>query len=75
MKPMFILAALLAACVGCSTGIQPDAIEGLIQKVGERHDAMLDGTLDPKTISAADKVTYKRSTEILNKIVAEAKKK
>jgi hypothetical protein len=75
VKKLLVLAAILLAGAGCSTGIQPDAIEGLIKKVGERHDAMLDGTLDPKTVSAADKATYKRSVEILNKIVAEAKKK
>ena len=69
-----LLAVLLLGSAGCSSGIRAEAIEGLVGDVAARHDAMLDGTLDPKTLSAEDKATFKRSTRILLEIVKEAKK-
>ena len=75
MRKLMVSALLLLACAGCSKGmIRADAIDGLVRQVTERHDAMLNGTLDPKTISEADKATFKRSTFLLNEVVREAKK-
>jgi hypothetical protein len=76
MKRIFAPLLLVALLVlsGCSSVIRAEAIEGLVEDVAARHDALLDGTLDPKTISAADKATFKRSTMILRTVVKEAKK-
>lgn len=74
MRKLLVLAILVFSCAGCYTGIRPDAIDGLVRKVSERHDAMLNGTLDPKTISPEDKATFLRSTQLLNAVVDEAKK-
>ena len=70
---MFVLLPL-GLLGGCHTGeIRADAIHGSVQIICDRHDAMIDGKLDPKTISEADKATYKRSTELLRKVVNEAR--
>lgn len=75
MKKLLVLAVLLLAGAGCTKGtIHADAIDGLVEKISERHDAMLDGTLDPKTISEADKATFKRSTALIREIIQAAKK-
>lgn len=75
MKKLFVLAVLLLAGAGCSKGtIRADAIDGLIRQVSDRHDALLNGTLDPKTISEADKATFLRSTYLLKEVVKEAQK-
>lgn len=60
--------------IGCSKGmIRADAIAPLTTDVCDRHDAILTGKLDPKTISEADKATYLRSSALLRKALQEAK--
>lgn len=75
MKKLLCIAVLLIVAVGCSKGtVRADAIDGLVDKIAERHDAMLNGTLDPKSVSPEDKATYLRSTQILKEILKEAQK-
>jgi len=75
MKKLMLGAILLAALSGCCKGhISADAIDGLVRKVSDRHDAMLNGTLDPKSVSPEDKATYLRSTELLRQALREAQK-
>lgn len=66
----------LSLAVGCSQKgyVRADAIDGSLISVCDRHDKMLKGELDPKSISEADKKTYLRTSELLRKAVAEAKK-
>lgn len=69
---LLLLAIVLPFAVGgCHRGeIQADAIAPLIEDVSARHDKLV--TKDP-TISDADKATYLRSTELLRRVVKEAK--
>jgi len=66
------LGLILAGC-GDKGYIRAEAIDGLVDKVSERHDAMLNGTLDPKSVSPEDKATYLRSTQILREAINAAK--
>lgn len=67
-----ILAALLLTSTGCAKHtISVDAIDSLITIVSARHDAYIDAD---KTLDAGKKADYKRSTALLNAVVAEAKK-
>tara|TARA_R100001086_G_scaffold87122_4_gene42593 strand:+ start:5054 stop:5314 length:261 start_codon:yes stop_codon:yes gene_type:complete len=63
------VATLVTSCTGPKGCIQVENAGPLIRKVTERHDQMLNGELDPSTISEADKASYLRSSEILNGIV------
>jgi hypothetical protein len=70
---VIVVALLLAGC-GSKGYIRADAIDGLVEKVTVRHDALLKGELDPKDISAEDKATFLRSAELLRQAVKEAQK-
>jgi hypothetical protein len=60
---------------GCSKGmIHVDAIADLTTDVCDRHDKLIQGTLDPKAMSEADKATFLRSSALLRKVLQEAKK-
>jgi len=86
---MKILAFKLVALVlalgvagGCCGGtIKASAIGDLVDKVSDRHDALLDRIPDVNgdgkvdAADEADKATYKRSTKLLKEVVAEAKKR
>lgn len=75
-RSMVLLVVLLLPGLlgGCTTGmVRADAIEGLVQKVCDRHDRLLKGELDPKALGEDDRATYLRSTELLRKTVAAAK--
>jgi hypothetical protein len=70
-----LIAALLVCGLGCSKGmIRADAIDGLVNKVCDRHDALLTGAADPASISDEDKATYLRSTRLLRELLKEAQK-
>lgn len=57
----------------CNKGmVRADAIQGLNSDVCDRHDRMIRGQLDPKTLSEADRATYLRSSELLRKALREA---
>jgi hypothetical protein len=72
---MLLVAALISMVAGCCKGhINADAIERSVKIVTERHDKMLKGEIDPKSVSAEDKATFLRTTELLRKVVDEAKK-
>jgi len=71
---VIVLVMLPLFMIGCTKGmIRADAIDGLTTDVCDRHDAMISGKIDPKTISEADKATYLRSTLLLRKVLQEAK--
>lgn len=62
---------LLPACAG--TMIDVSRVGPLIDNVADRHDAMVNGTLDPATITPEDKATFLRSTELLRAVVNQAR--
>ena len=67
----FLIVALLClpACKGMQEGyIHVDAVEGTMTRIMDRHDAMLNGTLDPATISEEQKTTDLRDTAIIRKV-------
>jgi len=74
----------LGSVAGCSKGmISVDAVDGLTTDVCDRHDKILRGELDPKDLNGDGKVdekddakraTYLRSTELLRKVLSEARK-
>lgn len=79
MKSKFgFIAVLLAllflpACAGQATSLNVSNVGGLIDDLCNRHDEMLNGTLDPKTISVEDKASYLRSSNILRQTVQQAR--
>lgn len=69
--PVAVLAAFL--CTSCATHtLDAGKVAPLIRKVTERHDQMLNGTLDPATIDPMDKQSYLRSSSLLNRLLDEA---
>lgn len=56
---------------GCSSQqtIQAPAIDDLIHATTMRHDAMIQGTLDPKNMTPEDKAIYLRSSSALRAVV------
>lgn len=78
-----LLSALLALGVGgcCGGSIKAASIEDLVEKVSKRHDSLLDRTPDVNgdgivnEVDVADKATLKRSSELLRRVVSEAKGK
>lgn len=61
---LFLLCLALTSCQ--STGmIDASNIAPTLRPVLERHEAVLSGQLDPATISAEDKITYRRSSYLL----------
>lgn len=72
---VFVLVPL-SVLGGCCTGtIKASEVDPLWGDVCNRHDKLVKGELDPKSISEADKATYLRSTQILRQILSEAQKK
>lgn len=69
---LFLVAVTLPLILGacCRGHISADAVAPLIEDVSALHDKLV--TKDP-AISDADKATYLRSTELLRKVVKEAK--
>lgn len=80
---LLLVVAILGAVAGCTQGmIRADAIDGSIDLVTKRHDAMLLGKLDPKDLNGdgkvdekdeADRRTYLRTSELLRYTVGQAK--
>lgn len=68
---LFIIPALMLA--SCQTGmVRANAIDGPIKRIAARHDAYV--ILD-ESLSDDEKAIYLRTTELLKRIVAEAKKR
>jgi uncharacterized protein HemX len=60
---------------GCGGGqIRAEAVDGLVRQVSDRHDKLVKGELKASEISEADRATYLRSTELLRKVLDEARK-
>lgn len=75
-KALIVLFALALPLfgAGCQKGmIRADAIAGLVEDVSNRHDKLLKGEIKPETVSAQDKETFLRSTELLRRTVKEAR--
>jgi len=81
---VLVVAVLLGLLVGCAPKgyIKASAVDHLITKVCDRHDALLKGEMDPKDVDGdgdvdgddeADKGTYLRSTKLLRHVVSTAK--
>jgi hypothetical protein len=70
--PFLFVIAIVFVAPGCMRKgyVKVSAIEGLVDKVSTRHDAYVDAD---DSLSDLKKRTYKRSTELLRKVVAEAK--
>lgn len=62
----FLFLALFAL-TSCQTQgmIQASNVEQTLRPVLERHEAILAGQLDPSTISAEDKISFRRSGYLL----------
>lgn len=69
MKKLMTLIALLAlfAMTSCQSQgmIQASNVADTLRPVLDRHEAMLTGQLDPASISAEDKITFRRSGYLL----------
>lgn len=64
LRCLFVLFVLLLT--SCQSGLMSAAnLEDTLRPVLQRHDALLTGQLDPATLSAEDKVTYRRSSYLL----------
>jgi len=64
------LAALLLC--GCQTDmVRAAAIDGLVQRVSERHDVYVKAD---ESLDEDERKTYLRSTELLRKVLEEAQK-
>ena len=69
---VLLMGLVLAGVAGCCKGhIRADSIDGLVDKVATRHD---DYVQKDATLKDADKAIFLRSTELLRKVVDEAKK-
>jgi|GEM_PF-1076351 len=72
---VLLLVLLPLFMTGCNKGmIKADAVGPLTTDVCDRHDKLVTGQLDPKTLSEADKATYLRSSQLLRKVLSEAQK-
>jgi hypothetical protein len=69
MKKLMTLLTLLAlfALTSCQSQgmIQASNVADTLRPVLDRHEAMLTGQLDPATISAEDKISFRRSGYLL----------
>lgn len=69
---MLVLGLLLMLLTGCCTGhISASVIEGPIKKVTARHD---DYVQADENLGSTERDTYLLSSELLQRLVAEAKK-
>lgn len=74
MKRIATLLVLVALCAsGCTSSgyVHVDTFDGLIGPVADRHDAYVQAD---KTLDETQKRVFLRSTELLRKIIDEAKK-
>ncbi len=72
MKMFMIFAVLVCSLVGCNQGmITVDAIDDSVQDIVTRHDAYVNADA---SLSAVEKRTYLRSSELLLRVLKEAKK-
>lgn len=72
MKMFLILSVLVCSLVGCNQGmITVDAIDDSVQDIVTRHDAYVNADT---SLSAVQKRTYLRSSELLLRVLTEAKK-
>lgn len=56
----------------CQTGmIRADAIDGPVNRISDRHDAYVK---EDASLSADEKAIYLRSSELLRRVIAEAKR-
>jgi len=56
----------------CQTGmVYADAIDGPVNRISDRHDAYVK---DDASLSADEKAIYLRSSELLRRVLEEAKK-
>lgn len=66
-----VLAVLSLFLAGCATGgIDPEAIDGLCEKIRQRHDAYVEAD---ESLSDFEKRTYLDSTAQLERVVQAAK--
>lgn len=74
---LLIVAVLLLFVPACGTAgmVQASNIEEILRPVLDRHEQLLTGQLNPATISAEDKITYRRSGYLLMRVLDEATQK
>ncbi len=72
MKKLITVALLALFLTSCKTNmIRVGAIDGPIERITERHDDYVRGD---ESLSGDEKEIYLRSSELLNRIIEEAKK-
>jgi hypothetical protein len=70
---LVLVAVLLGGVAGCCSGhVRADAIDGLVQKVADRHDRFVKGEPNAEDRDPKNKDTFLRSTELLRKTLKEA---
>lgn len=68
--------SLAAGCAGTQKGyLKASNVDGGMRDVVSRHDRMVKGELDPKTLSAEDRATFLRTSTLILKALDEAKNK
>jgi 1,4-dihydroxy-2-naphthoate octaprenyltransferase len=67
-----ITLGMLSGC--CKGHIAAEAVDGLVTKVADRHDRFVKGEATAEDKDPKNKETFLRSTELLRKVVSEAKK-
>lgn len=71
MKRTILVLSLLVLVVGC-VGIPPDLIDTSVENITLRHDAYVSGDV---TLTETEKAAYLQESELLRKVVEEAKNK
>lgn len=72
---LFLVAVLLGGAAGCCSGhVSAAAIDGLVEKVADRHDRFVKGEPNAEDKDPKNKDTFLRSTELLKKTLKEAQK-
>lgn len=71
LKSVAVLAAVTLASCGSTDMISVDAIEGSVRIVSDRHDEYVREDAD---LSEDERAIYLRSTELLRRVVDEAKR-
>jgi hypothetical protein len=73
MKRFITLVFAASMLASCQTGmIRADAIDGPVNHIADRHDAYV---REDSSLSDDEKSIYLRSSELLRRIIAEAKKR
>ena len=71
-RVVFLAPVLFLALMSCQTGmIRADAIDGPVKRIADRHDSYVK---EDASLSDEEKSIYLRSSELLRRIIAEAKK-